>query len=103
MASRPNRQPNLREILALVARTYSIPQSELKSQTRRQSIVAARAMFAYLARELAGASYQQIGQALGGRDHTTIMHSYRKIDRNRTRDPVIQEEIDELSRILLSR
>jgi chromosomal replication initiator protein len=103
MASRPNRQPNLREILALVARTHSIPQSELKSQTRRQSIVAARAMFAYLARELAGTSYQQIGQVLGGRDHTTIMHSYRKIDRDRVRDPAIQEEIDELSRILLSR
>lgn len=101
--SRLNKQPNLREILALIARTYSIPQSQLKSQTRRQSIVAARAMFAYLARELAGTSYQQIGRALGGRDHTTIMHSYRKIDRDRVRDPAIQEEIDELSRILLSR
>ncbi len=60
-------------------------------------------MVVYLARELAAASYEQIGQALGGRDHTTIIHNYRKIDRQRFCDPVIQETIDELRRVLLHR
>jgi chromosomal replication initiator protein len=102
VATRVNRQPNMREIVALVAKTYGMPQAQLRSQSRRQSIVAARAMVAFLARELAGASYDHIGRALGGRDHTTIIHSYRKIDRDRARDPVLQEEIDELSRILFN-
>ena len=63
-----------------VAKYYRVPQKVLKSSSRRQSTVTARAMAVYLARELAGLSYEQIGHALGGRDHTTIMHNYRKID-----------------------
>jgi len=43
---------------------------------------------------------KQIGQAFGGRDHTTIIHSYRKIERERTQDPTIQEAINVLTRTL---
>ncbi|MFL6546993.1 MAG: helix-turn-helix domain-containing protein, partial [Candidatus Udaeobacter sp.] len=96
------RQPELREILAVVGRYFKLPQKQLKSHSRCQSIVAARAIAIYLARELAGVSYQQIGRALGGRDHTTIIHSYRKIERDRPRDPAIQEAVEELSLILLT-
>jgi len=97
------RCPELREIITVVARYCGVPQKELKSPSRRQSIVAARAIAIYLARELSGASYQQIGHALGGRDHTTIIHNYRKIERDRTGDPLLQESIEELSRVLLLR
>jgi chromosomal replication initiator protein len=94
------RQPQLREIVAAVARHFRIPQKQLKSQSRRQSIVTARAVAIYLARELAGASYEQIGRALGGRDHTTIIHNYRKIERERFQDPVVREAIEELTRAI---
>jgi chromosomal replication initiator protein len=97
------RQPQLREIIAAVSRHFRLPQKQLKSQSRRQSIVAARAVAIYLARELSGASYEQIGRALGGRDHTTIIHNYRKIERERSHDPSIQEAIEELTRILHTR
>ncbi len=80
--SRFIRQPQLREIIAAVARHFGLPQKQLKSPSRRQSIVTARAVAVYLARELASASYEQIGRALGGRDHTTIIHNYPQ---NRTR------------------
>jgi chromosomal replication initiator protein len=86
-----------------VARYYRVPQTRLKSDSRRQSIVSARAMIVYLARELAGCSYEQIGQSLGGRDHTTIIHNYRKIDRQRSCYPAIQEAIEELRRALSNR
>jgi chromosomal replication initiator protein len=100
LTTRYMRQPPLREIIAAVARYYGVPQTQLKSQSRRQSIVAARATAIYLARELAGASYQQIGRALGGRDHTTIIHNYRKIERTRAHDPALQETLDELRRVI---
>ena len=87
----------MREIIAAVARHFGLPQKQLKSQSRRQSIVTARAVAIYLARELAGASYEQIGRALGGRDHTTIIHNYRKIERERSHDPAVQEAIEELT------
>jgi chromosomal replication initiator protein len=95
--------PQLRDIIAAVSRHFGLPQKQLKSQSRRKSIVAARAVAIYLARELAGASYEQIGRALGGRDHTTIIHNYRKIERERSHDPTIQEAIEELTRILRTR
>jgi chromosomal replication initiator protein len=97
------RRPELREIISVVARHCDVSQKLLKSQSRRQSIVTARAIAIYLARELSGTSYQEIGRAFGGRDHTTIIHSYRKIDRDRMRDPILQETIEELTRLLLMR
>lgn len=100
-AMRPLQKPQLREIVASVAKYYRVPQSQLKSSSRRQSIVAARAMVIYLARELAAATYEQIGRALGGRDHTTIIHSYRKLERERSREPAIQEAIEELRHSLI--
>ena len=78
--------PRCGEILPAVAKYYRVPQKVLKSSTRRQSAVAARAMAIYLARELAELSYERIGQSLGGRDHTTIMHNYRKIAAGLPRD-----------------
>jgi chromosomal replication initiator protein len=102
-AARLARQPQMREIIAVVARYFALPQSQLRSQSRRRSIVSARAIAIYLARELTGTSYEQIGQALGGRDHTTIIHSYHKVERDRLREPTTQEAIEELSRILRTR
>jgi chromosomal replication initiator protein len=102
-AARAGRQPELSEIIRVVARYCEVPQKQLKSGSRKQSVVFARAVAIYLARQLAGASYQEIGRSLGGRDHTTIMHSYRKIERDREQNFVIQETLDDLRRLLLAR
>ena len=103
LAARAARKPTLREIIAVVARHQGIPQSQLKSGSRRQSIVFARAIIVFLSRELAGTSYEEIGRALGGRDHTTIIHNYQKIDDQRTHDLPLQQTLEDLRRILLSR
>ena len=62
----------------------------------------ARSTIVYLARVVVGASYEQIGRALGGRDHSTIMYNFRAIDRDRRRDGRTQETLDELQRVLVS-
>jgi chromosomal replication initiator protein len=103
LADRAARRPTLREITAVVAKYFRQPQAVLKSASRRQSAVLPRAIIVYLARELSDASYEQIGRALGGRDHTTIMHNYRKVERERQHDLAIQEALTELRRILISR
>jgi chromosomal replication initiator protein len=103
LADRMANRPTLREITAVVARYTGVPQKQLKSGSRKQSTVFARAIVVYLARELAAASYHEIGRALGGRDHTTTMHNYRNIDADRLRNSATQEALDELRRILLSR
>ncbi len=103
LAARAARRPTLQEILAVVAKYTNVPQKQLKSGSRKQSIVSARAIVVYLARELAAASYDQIGRILGGRDHTTIMHNYKKVDRELARDVATQEAVADLRRILMSR
>lgn len=97
------RKPTLREIIAVVARHQNVPQSQLKSGTRRQSTVFARGLVIFLSRELAAASYEEIGRALGGRDHTTILHSYRKILHDSEHDADLHDTLTNLRRILLSR
>jgi chromosomal replication initiator protein len=96
-------QPSLHEIIAVVCRYYGLPQKQIKSGSRKQSLVIARATAIYLARELTLASYEQIGHALGGRDHTTVMHNHKKIDRDRQTDLATQQALDDVRRILLCR
>jgi chromosomal replication initiator protein len=103
LTDRAANRPELREIIAAVARHQNIPQTQLKSGSRRQSVVFARNLVVYLAREIAAATYDEIGRALGGRDHTTIIHSYRKLADERHSDPQTQETLEQLQRILLSR
>jgi chromosomal replication initiator protein len=97
------KQPAIPEIVAVVARCCKVSRKLLKSASRKQSIVFARSVAIYLARNLTDASYEQIGKTLGGRDHTTIMHSYQKIDRDRLQNATTQQTLDELSRILSCR
>lgn len=103
LADRAANRPDLREIVAVVARHQNIPQTLLKSSSRRQSVVYARNLVVYLAREIAAATYEEIGRALGGRDHTTIIHSYRKLVDERQSNPQTQESLDQLQRLLISR
>jgi chromosomal replication initiator protein len=102
LAANDDRRPTLPEIVALVARHYGVQQKLLKSNSRKQRLVRARATVIYLARELSDTSYEQIGRALGGRDHTTIMHNFRKVQRERQHDFALQETLEDLRRILLS-
>jgi chromosomal replication initiator protein len=95
-----DRRPRVSDILRVVAKYYSIPQKVLKGSSRRQSVVMARAMAIYLARRLASLSYQRIGKALSGRDHTTILHSYRKTESLAKHDLATQQALADLERLL---
>jgi len=69
----------IEEILVAVARHYSVDEAELLGRSRRKEVAQARQMVMYLAREETNASLPKIGQALGGRDHTTVIHGIDKI------------------------
>ena len=90
----------LKQIIAVTARFYSLTQAALIGPSRRTSLVEARNITVYLARRLTTLSYADIGRGLGHRDHTTIMHAERRLTERLAHDPVTQQAVDEIDRLL---
>jgi chromosomal replication initiator protein len=66
-------------IMAVISEFFSVSMEDLTGASRSRVLVQARQMAMYLCRELTELSLPKIGQAFGGRDHTTVMHADRKI------------------------
>ncbi|MGE5828414.1 MAG: chromosomal replication initiator protein DnaA [Micromonosporaceae bacterium] len=67
------------EIMAATSEYFGVSTDDLRGQSRSRVLVNARQVAMYLCRELTDLSLPRIGQAFGGRDHTTVMHADRKI------------------------
>ena len=84
-----------------VAEYCNIRVSELLSKRRNRSVARPRQMAMALAKELTKHSLPEIGDAFGGRDHTTVMHACRKIAELRQSDPRVAEDYIKLQRLLI--
>lgn len=75
------RRPQLtpQSIISTVAKHFGLSTDDLSGKSRDKSVVVPRQIAMYLVREETTASLEQIGQLLGGRDHTTVMHGWDKI------------------------
>lgn len=85
------------KIQKTIAESYDIRLADMTSRKRPANIAFARQVAMYLARELTGSSYQEIGDAFGGRDHGTIMHACRSIDAKIKEEETIRLKIDALA------
>ena len=81
------------QIIEAVAQFYNLETEVLLGRRRSKGIVIARQMAMYLAREETDASLPQIGRALGGRDHTTVLHGYTKIHAQVEEDDRLRREM----------
>ncbi len=84
-----------------VARYYRISVADLESNSRERRVVCARQIAIYLARELTDHSFPALGTLFGGRDHSTIMHAYRKA-KALAESPLFSGEIAQLKAQLLA-
>jgi chromosomal replication initiator protein len=87
------RRVRLSEVLEATARVFELRPSQLRSRSRRQAVVTARAVAMYLARQLTAKSLQQIGQYFGGRDHSTVMYGCRKAKSLVDSDPAVRRAV----------
>ncbi len=94
------RRPNLHEIALATARHFSLRLTDLRSPVRRRALVVARGVAVYLARRLTEESLERIGGYFGGRDHSTVMHSYRKTEELIGSDPAVREAVERLKSVL---
>ena len=76
-----SREVTIETIQKQVADYFKIKVTELKSDKRLKAIVVPRQIAIYLCRELTKSSYPEIGEKFGGKDHSTIIHSVKKIDK----------------------
>ncbi len=90
----------LDNIQLVVADYFKIRRSDLISSSRTRSIARPRQIAMALAKELTSHSLPEIGKHFGGRDHTTVLHACRKLVELRTSDPRINEDYQNLTRIL---
>ena len=73
---------------------------DLLSKRRTKAVVRARQIAMYLAREETAASFPQIGAALGGRNHSTVLHGYQKIAGEVDLDEDLRREVSDIRRQL---
>jgi chromosomal replication initiator protein len=87
-------------IVKTVAAHFDVKVSDLKSTRRGKTIALPRQISMYLCRKHTGSSYPEIGQALGGKDHTTALNAFNRI-KERLDEPDVRRHVDEVERALL--
>lgn len=76
----------LDELIESVAAVYGVAHADIVGRQRTKSIAEARMLVALLGKRCTRLSYPELGQALGGRDHTTVMALVKSAERHRARD-----------------
>lgn len=90
----------INNIQKIVAEYYNIRIADLHAKTRTRQIARPRQLAMALAKELTNHSLPEIGDAFGGRDHTTVIHACRKIQELLSQDNRVREDYNNLLRIL---
>jgi len=94
------RQISIENIQKLVADFYRIKVADMFSKRRTRNLVRPRQIAMHLAKELTDLSLPEIGQAFGGRDHTTVIHAYKKVEELKNSDPTIRRDYAMLLQVL---
>jgi chromosomal replication initiator protein len=85
-----------------VARHYGVPIESMKSRDRSARLAFPRQVALFLARELTSLSLIDLGSHFGGRDHATVIHACRKIERVSRQDPTVHADLDAIRRAIAS-
>jgi chromosomal replication initiator protein len=95
-----DRRVTIEEIQKAVVEHYSIRMADMTSARRSRAVARPRQVAMYLAKQLTPRSLPEIGKKFGGRDHTTVMHAVRQIERLSNEDRGIADDLESLKRKL---
>lgn len=94
--SRPKKSVSIKDVIKAIADFYNIEEASIYEKTRRKEVVKPRQLIMYILREEFDVSYPSIGQKLGGRDHTTVIHSCEKIKSEIKTNPILAQEVKQI-------
>jgi chromosomal replication initiator protein len=95
-----NRELTVEEIVKKVSLHFNIKISDIKSAKRLKAVVLPRQIAMYISRQLTSSSYPEIGDRFGGKDHSTIIHAIRKIEKLMEEDFQLKSTIENLKKEL---
>lgn len=95
-----NKEISVEEIQKNVAAYFSLKVSDLKSAKRLKALVIPRQIAMYISRQLTSCSYPEIGDKFGGKDHSTIIHAIKKIERQLEEDYQLKITVENLKNSL---
>ncbi len=93
---KPKKNVAIKDVVKIVSEYYKLEEASIYEKTRKKEIVKARQIVMYLLREDFNVSYPLIGQKLGGKDHTTVIHSCLKIRTDLKNDPQLLQELEHI-------
>lgn len=99
----PDRKPapiTIDVIKKTVAQFYNLDVAELSAKRRTRNVAFPRQVAMYLCRTLTDASLPRIGEQFGGRDHTTVLHAFDKLQKQRKQNASLEETLQQLSKKL---
>jgi chromosomal replication initiator protein len=96
--SEPSRNLTVETVQKIVADHFKLKVADLKSKKRQRAFAYPRQIAMYLSRKLVGASFPEIGEKFGGKDHTTVIHNVRKIEESLDKDLDLKAHVESLER-----
>jgi chromosomal replication initiator protein len=90
----PTGMPSVDRVQEVVARRWGVTPEGLRSKARTKTLTVPRQVAMYLARDLLSMQLVEIGQAFGGRDHSTVIHSLDKVQRQLKQDRKFRERVE---------
>lgn len=97
---KPNRGVSVEDVVRKVAQYYEVSEKSIYEKTRKKEVVRPRQMIMYLLREEFSVSYPSIGEKLGGRDHTTVIHSCEKVKNELKSSSSLEQELEHIRSII---
>ena len=97
---KPQKGVSVEEIVRRVAQYYEIGEKSIYEKTRKKEVVRPRQIIMYMLREEFNISFPSIGEKLGGRDHTTVIHSCEKIREELKRNNALEQEIEHVRTLI---
>lgn len=94
--AKPKKLLSVKEVIKIISDFYNIKEDDIYEKTRKKEVLKPRQVAMFILREDFNISFPTIGQKLGGRDHTTVMHSCEKIHQDMQNDLSLIQEIDQL-------
>jgi chromosomal replication initiator protein len=98
--TKPSRGVSVEDVVRKVAQYYEVPEKSIYEKTRKKEVVRPRQVIMYILREEFNVSYPSIGEKLGGRDHTTVIHSCEKVKEEVKTNNALEQEIEHIKGII---